>query len=64
MENGSEMCSDVTDTVNMCVGKLVSPALNGESVSLLLNFNLALNKKAVSKKVYRENHENDFVALC
>lgn len=42
VENGPEMCSDVTDSVNMCVGKLAFPALNVESMSLLLNFNVAL----------------------
>lgn len=45
VESGPEMCSDVTDTVNMCVGKLAFPTLNVESMSMLLNFNVALKQK-------------------
>lgn len=36
------MCSDVTDTANMCEGKFFSPALNDESVSLLVVLDLYL----------------------
>lgn len=47
MENGPEICSDLTDAVNMFVGELFIPAQNGKGMAVLVVLDLWLTIKVL-----------------